>query len=250
MRPSLGVRRIGPRQNCLPTIDLTIGTLQQQANENRRAEVVCSSGFSAFSRETIQEDAAFLTAEEAQMIEVVNDEQNKPCAFSAEDALKDIDLFSRILRSSYGAYYLYEKADWDAAADSMRDYIQNSTAKEFSTNELGSELLRAYSFVNDDHFRVNGRSAIAASNGYLYYNYLKDVYFWQDAQGYFTWKDDHKWYVTAINGSDSSDYMKPTITQEGELAYAVGTFLAEADPKDGSITLTRGDVSNTVNCHY
>lgn len=111
-------------------------------------------------------------------------------------------------------------------------------------------MLRAYSFVNDDHFRVNGRSAIAASNGYLYYNYLKDVYFWQDAQGYFTWKDDHKWYVTAINGSDSSDYMKPTITQEGELAYAVGTFLAEADPKDGSITLTRGDVSNTVNCHY
>lgn len=74
VRPSLGVRRIGPRQNCLPTIDLTIGTLQQQANENRRAEVVCSSGFSAFSRETIQEDAAFLAAEEAQMIEVVNDE--------------------------------------------------------------------------------------------------------------------------------------------------------------------------------
>ena len=184
------------------------------------------------------------------MIDLVNDERCKPRAFSAEDALKDIDLFSRILRSSYGAYYLYENADWEAAADSMRDYIQNSTVKEFSTNELGSELLRAYSFVNDDHFRVNGRSAIAASNGYLYYNYLKDVNFWQDAQGYFTWKDDHKWYVTAINGSDSSDYMKPTITQEGELAYAVGTFLAEADPKDGSITLTRGDVSNTVNCHY
>lgn len=119
MRPSLGVRRIGPRQNCLPTIDLTIGTLRQQANENRRAEVVCSSGFSAFSRETIQEDAAFLAAEEAQMIEVVNDEQNKPYTFSAEDALKDIELLPRILRSSYGAYYLYEKADWDAAADSM-----------------------------------------------------------------------------------------------------------------------------------
>lgn len=231
----------------LPIIDLTIGTLQQQANENRRAEVVCISDFSAFSRETIQEDSARLTAEEARMIEFVNDERCKPRTFSAEDALKDIDLFSRILRSSYGAYYLYEKADWDAAADSMRDYIQNSTAKEFSTNELGSELLRAYSFVNDDHFCVNGHSAIAASNGYLYYNYLKDVNFWQDAQGYFTWKDDHKWYVTAINGSD---YMKPTITQEGELAYAVGTFLAEADPKDGSITLTRGDVSNTVNCHF
>ena len=234
----------------LPTIELTIGTLQQKANENRRAEVVCSSDFSEFSRETIQEDAACLTAEEVQMIEVVNEERYKSCTFSAEDALKDIDLFSRILRSSYGAYYLYEKTDWDAAADSMRDYIQNSTAKEFSTVELGSELLRAYSFVNDDHFRVNGRSAIAASNGYLYYNYLKDVYFWQDAQGYFTWKDDYKWYVTAINGGDSSDYMKPTITQEGELAYAVGTFLAEADPKDGAITLTRGDVSNTVSCYF
>lgn len=93
MRPSLEVRRIGPRQNCLPTIGLTIGTLRQQANENRRAEVVCSSGFSAFSRETIQEDAAFLTAEETQIIKAVNDEQNKPCTFSAEDALKDIELF-------------------------------------------------------------------------------------------------------------------------------------------------------------
>ena len=39
----------------------------------------------------------------------------------------------------------------------------------------------------------NGHSTIAASNGYLYYNYLKDVYFWQDARGYFAWKDDHKW---------------------------------------------------------
>lgn len=108
-------------------------------------------------------------------------------------------------------------------------------------------MLRAYSFVNDDRFRAQWPLTIAASNGYLYYNYLKDVYFWQDARGYFAWKDDHKWYVTAINGSD---YMKPTITQEGELAYAVGTFLAEADPKGGSITLTRGDVSNTVNCHF
>lgn len=234
----------------LPTIDLTIEMLQQQANENRRSTVACSSDFSEFSRETIQADVACLTTEEVQMIEVVNEEQWRPCTFSAEDALKDINLFSRILRSSYGSYYLYEEADWDAAADSMRDYIRNSTAKKFSTVEFGSEMLRAYSFVNDDHFRVNGRSAIDASNGYLYYNYLKDIYFWQDAQGYFTWKDDHKWYVTAINGGDSGDYMKPTITQEGELAYAVGTFLTETDPKDGSISLARGDVTNTVSCRF
>lgn len=37
----------------LPTIDLTIEMLQQQANENRRSMVVCSSDFSEFSHETI-----------------------------------------------------------------------------------------------------------------------------------------------------------------------------------------------------
>lgn len=139
MRPSLGVRRIGPRQNCLPTIDLTIGTLRQQANENRRAEVVCSSGFSAFSRETIQEDAAFLIAEKAQIIKTVNDEQNKPCTFSAEDALKDIELFPRILRSSYGAYYLYEKVDWDAAADSWYVTAINGSDRR-SENKRNSSI--------------------------------------------------------------------------------------------------------------
>ena len=172
MRPSLGVRRIGPRQNCLPTIDLTIGTLQQQANENRRAEVVCSSGFSAFSRETIQEDAAFLTAEEAQMIEVVNDEQNKPCAFSAEDALKDIELLPRILRSSYGAYYLYEKVDWDAAADSWyvtaingSDRRSGNKAQLINLRELRLQFLKG---INREASRRNGQfAALLDFNGQI-----------------------------------------------------------------------------------
>ena len=78
------------------------------------------------------------------MIEVVNDEQNKPCTFSAEDALKDIELFPRILRSSYGAYYLYEKVDWDAAADSW--YV-------IALFEIGFQRpldgqLRVYGFLN------------------------------------------------------------------------------------------------------
>ena len=166
------MRRIGPRQNCLPTIDLTIGMLQQQANENRRAEVVCSSGFSAFSRETIQEDAAFLTAEEAQMIEVVNDEQNKPCTFSAEDALKDIELFPRILRSSYGAYYLYEKVDWDAAADSWyvtaingSDRRSENKAQLINLRELRLQFLKG---INREASRRNGQfAALLDFNGQI-----------------------------------------------------------------------------------
>ena len=63
----------------------------------------------------------------------------------------------------------------------------------------------------------NGHSTIAASNGYLYYNYLKDVYFWQDARGYFAWKDDHKWYVTAINGSDRRSENKAQLINLREL---------------------------------
>ena len=63
----------------------------------------------------------------------------------------------------------------------------------------------------------NGHSTIAASNGYLYYNYLKDVFFWQDARGYFAWKDDHKWYVTAINGSDRRSENKAQLINLREL---------------------------------
>ena len=166
------MRRIGPRQNCLPTIDLTIGTLQQQANENRRAEVVCSSDFSAFSRETIQEDSACLTAEEARMIELVNDERCKPRTFSAEDALKDIDLFSRILRSSYGAYYLYEKADWDAAADSWyvtaingSDRRSENKAQLINLRELRLQFLKG---INREASRRNGQfAALLDFNGQI-----------------------------------------------------------------------------------
>lgn len=234
----------------LSTIALTIEMLQEQANAYRRATVECSVDFGSFSKETIVADASCLTSEEIQQIEVTDAEDGNSGTVSAEDALADIELLSRILQSSYGSYYLYDRADWDAATTQMQDYIKSSGKKTFSTTDLCEELLRAYSFVNDDHFRFNGRSTLDYNNGVLYYNYLRDIDFRRDEHGYFTQKDGFKWYVTAVNGESIDNYMKPTITQEGELVYAIGTFLAESASKDGTITLSRGDVTNTVSCQF
>lgn len=235
--------------DALPTIDLTIEKLQQQANEYRRSTVECTVDFDSFPRETIEADANCLSAEEVQQINVLFHETAEVRTVSVEDAQADMELFSRILRSSYGSYYLYDAAQWEAAAAQLQSYLQSYDGKEISSYTLVNEMLSAYAFVKDDHFRINHQSVLEP-DGILYYCYLKDIYFWEDEQGFFTWKDDCKWYVTAVNGEAIADYIKPTITPEGELAYAVGTFLAETDPLNGTITLSRGDMSNTVGCCF
>lgn len=235
--------------DVLPTIDLTIEKLQQQANEYRRNTVDCAVDFDSFPRETIEADANCLSAEEVQQINVLSHETAEVRTVSVEDAQADMELFSRILRSSYGSYYLYDVAQWESAAAYLQSYLQSYDGEEISGDTLVKEMLSAYAFVKDDHFRINLQSVLRP-NGVLYYCYLNDVYFWEDEQGFFTWKDDCKWYVTAVNGEAAADYIKPTITPEGELAYAVGTFLAEAESLNGTITLSRDDVSNTVGCCF
>lgn len=234
----------------LSTIALTIETLQDKANAYRRATVECSVDFESIPRETIEADASCLTSEEIKQIEVTYDENGKVSTVSTEDALADVELLSRIIKSSYGSYYLYDKDDWDTAAAHMQNYIKTFGRETISTSDLCEELLRTYSFVNDDHFRFNGMSALAFNNGILYYNYLKDIYLRQDEEGYFVQQDGFKWYVTAVNGESITDYVKPTISPEGELVYTIGTFLTEFDPKDGIITLCRGDITNRVSCHF
>lgn len=235
--------------DALPTIDLTIEKLQQQANEYRRSTVECTVDFDSFPRETIEADANCLSAEEAQQIDVLFHETEEVRTVSVEDAKADMELFSRILRSSYGSYYLYTASQWETAAAQLQSYLQRYDGEEISGDTLVKEMLSAYAFVKDDHFRFN-RQSVLRPNGILYYCYLKDIYFWEDEQGFFTWKDDCKWYVTAVNGEAITGYIKPTITPEGELAYAVGTFLAETDSLNGTITLSRGDMSNTVGCCF
>ncbi len=237
--------------DSLPENELTIEKIQQKANEEREANLICNS--LKLNKNDIKADLKALSAEEIDKIGSVIEYQNvnPNREISKSEAIEDVDLFAKICRSSYGSYYFYGKEQWDAADESLKQSINDLPEENITLGTLKKLMLKAYSFTNDDHFRVDGTSVLEFSGGLKYYCYLKDVYFHEDERGFYTFIDENKWYIVKVGESSNiSEYIKPAITETGSLAYSIGVFLRATDSLESTITLSRGEKTNTVSCTY
>ncbi len=237
--------------DSLPEKKLTIKELQTKANKERINNLKCKSLH--VEAAAVAEDLQALSKKEIEKIKVAQmyDSKISDKEISKEDAWEDADLFAKICRSSYGSYYLYDRKDWDDADSKLKQWIQEASGDNIKAETLQNLILAAYTFVNDDHFRVNEKSTLDYSGNLKYYCYLKDVYFHEDDKGFYTVIKDSKWYLKEVgSSSDISAYIKPTITEEGELAYAVGTFLRSKDSLETTLTFSRGSETNKVSCKY
>lgn len=92
--------------------------------------------------------------------------------FSGRRRAEGYRAFPRILRSSYGAYYLYEKVDWDAAADSWyvtaingSDRRSENKAQLINLRELRLQFLKG---IDGEAGRRNGQfAALLDFNGQI-----------------------------------------------------------------------------------
>ncbi len=169
---------------------------------------------------------------------------------SKDDALKDVELLFRVLKSFYGPYYHFggEEA-FDAAEERILAEIQNKPEK-FTIAEFAECIAKKLDFVLDRHFGVGENNNLCDINNITVYDfYVKDLYFYQDDVGYFTKINDRKWYIQQV-GTDANflDYFQITVDGKGQLCYC----LLLCEPKTGlhtsihDITLSRGERSVTL----
>ena len=237
----------------LETIELTIQKIQEKANAERRANVKAMTNLN-YDDSTMYEDANAISQDEASIIKKANSDipgsvKNKK--LTKDEATEDIQLFSDIIQSTYGSYYLYEKDLWTFANKKCIDQINNLSSDTIDVKSLANIFLDSYYFINDDHFRINGISVLEHNDAVKYYCYIDDMYFFEDGRGFFTYKNDKKWYLKSVgNDNNIKEYIKPTITKEGQLAYQIGSFLIRKADKSITVELQRGNVANTIDCKY
>lgn len=123
---------------------------------------------------------------------------------SREEALKDIDLFFRLLKSAYGGYDVHGRDEtFFAAREEVLSHFTED--KDYTVSELKKYLENALSpFVRDGHFAI-GEKRVLKDEQYMYY--VPGVYF-NDTTGLDT------------------DYVKPTIGPDGALTYCFAALSA------------------------
>lgn len=141
----------------------------------------------------ISNQADALTREELEALI----EPHKATYLSKEEALEDIDLFFRLLKSAYGGYeYFGGDKTFLAAKEEVGAHFKRD--KSYTSIVLQDALEQALKpFVRDGHFSI-GKEPLLESRQNMYY--VPDLYF------------------TDPTGLDL-DYVKPTIGPDGALTY-------------------------------
>ncbi|MDO5441942.1 MAG: S41 family peptidase [Bacillota bacterium] len=131
-----------------------------------------------------------------------------------EEAKADIDLFFRVLHSSYVAYYYFGEENFKQAESNLIAWVDKQTGPIKSEN-LQAQMRQETEFMKDGHGTVGVSyvNAFGRINSFISYQYR----FEKDALGYYTVIDKVKYYVTNI---PSGVAINRALFDNGEIAYA------------------------------
>lgn len=137
---------------------------------------------------------------------------------SRQNAVEDINYLFDSLKYSYAGYQYF---GGDEAFLNAREKILLEISKHnqnLHISELADSVIRNLSFIQDAHFRIGSQGT------YKNYYYLdSDQYvLYKDDNGFFTTFNDERFYVIEAGDSRYEDFIKPTITKNGEAAYTFG----------------------------
>lgn len=182
---------------------------------------------------------------EAEAKSLLTSEQRETNEFcTKEDALRDIDLLFRVYKSFYGPYYFFGDDETFGAAEARIIEEVNSYPNEFTLETLASVIAKNLYFIKDRHMNI-GPELLGETNKIAVHDYyVKNLWFYEDDVGYYTKKQNHKWYLSSV-GNDKSigDYFKITVDEKGQLCYMLGLTVTVDDPRltTAEITLARGN---------
>lgn len=147
-------------------------------------------------------------------------------SISSKDAMNDVDVAFRLLKSSYGGY---EYFGGDEVFNDAKERIEQEIIKKdnIPITTLRRLFFKNFEFLKDGHFLIQNTKVLKEK--YFYYSY-EDLDFLQDEEGYYTIMNNTKWYVKEFDKNKNvNDYMKLTINKNGVLVYNIGVLLKNID---------------------
>ena len=158
-----------------------------------------------------------------------------------EEAIYDVDLLFRALKTNYAFYYYFGEEKYINAHNEILDNIeeffsQNKTIYSFQLENIICQSTDKV--IKDLHYYHHTTDYVQ-----YYYFYAQGLFLHKDTYGYYLKNGEDKWYAVEIEGGKLADYIKVTISPEGELVYTLGYkyLLVDESPKPAYIVLKNGD---------
>jgi len=170
-----------------------------------------------------------ITAEEAALLAT---QRRQADTISYEAAMADVDLYFRLLKTSYGPYFYFGGDEkFDEAKVQVEKAIQGKSSVR--VKDLKAALIKALSFINDGHFSI-GSTRPSAFKRHTYY--YCDVYLQKDEQGVYQLINEEKWYCTGQTNADIR--IEPTLKKDGEIVYSPLLLCAKKPGSSDYLQLT------------
>lgn len=153
---------------------------------------------------------------------------------SKQQSLKDIDYLFQVLKYGYACYeYFGGDEVFLQARDAMVQELEEQFSRRFTVDTFIDLLVRHLDFINDGHFQIAHQSLRQRQS--MYMNYEKK--FFRDSEGYYLTTNNVVEYIKYINGQNPTQYLHPSLNEEGEIIYRIG-LLEYQDTEEILIELT------------
>ena len=151
-----------------------------------------------------------------------------------DDAVYDIDLFFRLLKLHYGAYYYFggDDAFLPAKYEAIKK-LENSAS--ITRDMIAKAILESISFAVDGHLAADGVST--AENQRCWY--AQEHQFLRDDGGFYKYINGEKWYISEF--SDDRISMELSLNDMGEIIYSPVLVIKDGENAPKSfLTLENG----------
>lgn len=140
----------------------------------------------------------------------------KKSSVRKNQALADVDLLFRTLKSSSATYYYFGANNYSKAEKQIKTWINRQNNVNVAT--LEKKISTALSFHNDAHCWIAIPNGEREGMVYDYYYPSGSCYFDKDSKGYYRTENGEKWYLQKF--SNAEVFMDARLLTNGKLVYS------------------------------
>ena len=149
------------------------------------------------------------------------------------DAIYEIDLLYRLLKSAYAPFYYFGDEAFINARDNTINWLNNQP-EPINTKDLSDYVTGQYNFMLDGHSHV--QQPMKFRNNVTYFTFYDDTKcFNKDENGFYQIIDDEKWYYTKTSDTDFN--INLFLLENGDVVYCP-IILSQKDPLSVEISLS------------
>ena len=164
-----------------------------------------------------------------------------------EDAIYEIDLLYRLLKSAYAPFYYFGDEAFINARDNTINWLNNQP-EPINTQDLSDYVTGQYNFMLDGHSHV--QQPMKFRYNVTYFTFYDDTKcFNKDENGFYQIIDDEKWYYTKTSDTDFN--INLFLLENGDVVYCP-IILSQKNPLPVEISLSndKGEYSAVAKPSY